>query len=59
MTVFRTTLLAAVLGLAGLPAVANGVVIDLPRLEFPTGADVTRTCIDPVAADGVCPRTAE
>ena len=59
MTVLRTTLLAALLGLAGLPAVANGVVIDLPRLEFPTGADVTRGCIDPVAGDGVCPRTAE
>ena len=59
MTVLRTTFLAAFLGLAAVPALAGGIVIDLPRLEFPTGAEVTRGCIDPVTADGACTPAAD
>ena len=59
MTVLRTSFLAAVLGLAAMPVLAEGIIIDLPRLEFPSGAEVTRGCIDPVAADGTCTQTAD
>ena len=54
MTVIRSTFLAAFLGLAAVPGFADAIIIDLPRLDFPTGADVTRGCIDPIAIDGVC-----
>ena len=37
-----------------MPAFADAIIIDLPRLDFPTGVEVTRGCIDPVAINGVC-----
>jgi len=42
MTTLRTATLAALLGLIGLPALADGLSFDLPRLEFPQAPDVTR-----------------
>lgn len=59
MTVLRTTYLAAALGLTAMPVLAEGITIDLPRLEFPSGAAVTRGCIDPVAEGGTCTPAAD
>lgn len=43
MTTLRTTTLALLLGLAGLPAFAFDMTFDLPRLDFPPTADATRS----------------
>ncbi|MFZ1661331.1 MAG: hypothetical protein WAT77_05180 [Paracoccaceae bacterium] len=42
MTTLRTTTLALLLGLAGLPAFAFDMTFDLPRLDFPPMADATQ-----------------
>lgn len=48
MTFLRATLATLALGLAAIPAVANGMSFDLPRLAFPgtatTGSDSSRDC---------------
>lgn len=47
MNILRTCAATLLLGLAALPAMANGCGIpDLPRLDFPAGAEVTRACTD-------------
>lgn len=52
MTATRTTLLAVFLGLTALPVLADGIVIDLPRLEYPTSPAVTRASTNPVTVAG-------
>lgn len=49
MTSLRTAFLAAALGFAALPAAAGSFGFDLPRLDFPTGVDVSRGTAAPVA----------
>jgi hypothetical protein len=45
MNILRTALTSLLLGLAALPAAADGFgIVDLPRLDFPTGPDVGRAC---------------
>lgn len=48
MTILRTALVATLLGLAALPAAAQGCAIDLPRLDFPADAEATRGTEVPV-----------
>lgn len=52
MTSARTTLAALAFGLVALPALAGGIAIDLPRLDFPapttSGADTSRGCTLPL-----------
>lgn len=46
MTRIRMILTALLLGLIAAPALAGGIAMDLPRLQFPTdGADTTRGCL--------------
>lgn len=55
MTILRTASVALLLGLAAVPAMADSFgIADLPRLDFPTGADVTRACTD-LAAPACAP----
>ena len=49
MTSLRTAFLAAALGFTALPAAAGSFGFDLPRLDFPTGVDVSRGTAAPVA----------
>ncbi len=45
MTRIRTILTAAAFGLIAVPALAGGISINLPRLEFPSDdGGATRTC---------------
>jgi hypothetical protein len=48
MTTLRTALVATLLGLAALPAAAQGCAFDLPRLDFPAGPEATRGETQPV-----------
>lgn len=55
MNILRTAFTALLIGLAALPAAAGGYgIVDLPRLDFPTGVDVGRACSD-VAAPACAP----
>ena len=46
MTNLHTTFLAAFLAVTAGQAVADPIIIDLPRLEFPTAPQTTRTAPD-------------
>lgn len=55
MNILRTASAALLLGLAAVPAMANGFgIADLPRLDFPAGADVNRACADLTAPAPAC-----
>ena len=50
MTILRTAVVTFLIGFAGLPALADSFgIVDLPRLEFPAGGDITRACTDHTA----------
>lgn len=42
MSVIRTAILSSLFGLSALPALADALTFDLPRLEFPTVPEATR-----------------
>ncbi len=55
MNILRTASVALLLGLAAVPARADGFgIADLPRLDFPAGTDVTRVCTGPTAPAPAC-----
>lgn len=42
MSFVRTAILSSLLGLVALPALADNLTFDLPRLDFPTAPEATR-----------------
>ncbi|WP_284164096.1 hypothetical protein [Frigidibacter sp. SD6-1] len=54
MSLIRTASVAILLGLAALPAAAGGFSFDIPRLDFPTDAGVTRGCTGPATQPVGC-----
>lgn len=42
MSITRIAILSALLGLVALPALADNLTFDLPRLDFPTAPEATR-----------------
>jgi len=55
----RLPILLAVgfLSFAAMPASAGGIVIDLPRLAFPSDApvDTNQSCLSPTSVTQACP----
>lgn len=55
MNILRTASVALLLGLATVPAMAEGFgIVDLPRLDFPAGTEVSRACTDLIAPAPAC-----
>ncbi len=42
MSIIRTAILSSLFGLSALPALADALTFDLPRLEFPSAPEATR-----------------
>lgn len=55
MNILRTASVVVLLALTAVPAMADGFgVVDLPRLDFPAGAEATRACTGPTAPGPGC-----